>query len=97
MTFYTRNEMLYVRINGKRISTKLKDSKENRKLFENYAKNDEFFKKFDVIKNVPTVVELCEEVLKEKEKKLKPTSYTTYFCFLRNILYPTLIKRKLLK
>ena len=48
MTFYNRNGVLYARINGQRISTKLKDTKENRKLFESYAKNDEFFEKFDV-------------------------------------------------
>ena len=42
----------------------------NIKLYKSYAKNEEFFKKFDVIKTSPTVVELCEEVLKEKEKTL---------------------------
>lgn len=79
MKFYNRNGMLYVRKNGMRISTKLKDTKENRKLFESYAKNDEFFEKFDVKgKDVPKIVELCEEVLFEKEKLLKPTSYRAY-------------------
>ena len=50
MTFYNRKGMLYARINGKRVSTKLKDTKANRKLFESYSKNDEFFKKFNVKK-----------------------------------------------
>ena len=71
MTFYDRKGILYVRINGKRVPTKLEYSKENIKLYKSYAKNEEFFKKFDVIKTSPTVVELCEEVLKEKEKTLK--------------------------
>ncbi len=78
MTFYNRKGMLYARINGKRVSTKLKDTKANRKLFESYSKNDEFFKKFNVKKDMLTVIELCEEVLKEKEKELKPTSYRSY-------------------
>ena len=79
MKFYNRNGILYVRKNGMRISTKLKDTKENRKLFESYAKNDEFFEKFDVKENdVPTIIELCEEVLLEKEKLLKSTSYRAY-------------------
>ena len=33
MTFYDRSGMLYARINGKRVSTKLEYSKENIKLF----------------------------------------------------------------
>ena len=56
MTFYDRKGILYVRINGKRVSTKLEYSKENIKLYKSYAKNEEFFKKFDVIKTSPTVV-----------------------------------------
>ena len=32
-------------------------------------------KKFDVIKTSPTVVELCEEVLKEKERTLKESPF----------------------
>lgn len=79
MKFYNRNGILYVRKNGTRISTKLKDTKENRKLFESYAKNDEFFEKFDVKENdVPTILDLCEEILKEKEITLKKTSLKAY-------------------
>jgi len=79
MKFYNRNGMLYVRKNGMRISTKLLDTVENRKLFESYAKNDEFFKKFDVKENdVPTILDLCEEILKEKEATLKKTSLKAY-------------------
>lgn len=95
MTFYNRNGILYARINGQRISTKLKDTKENRKLFESYAKNDEFFKKFNVVKNVPTIMELCEEVMREKEKKLKPTSFNTYSCFLKKHIKPFFDKKKI--
>ncbi len=78
MKFYSRNDILYVRINGQRVSTKLKDTKENKKLVTSYYKNDEFFKKFDVNKNVPTIVELCEEVLDEKEGVLKQTTLKAY-------------------
>lgn len=96
MTFYNRNGVLYARINGQRISTKLKDTKENRKLFESYAKNDEFFKKFNVIKNnnIPTVIELCEEVMLEKEKTLKPTSFNTYSCFFKKHIKPFFKEKK---
>ena len=78
MTFYSRNGMLYVRINGKRLSTKMTDTAKNRKLVESYYRNDEFFNKFELSKQVPTVLELCEEVLKEKEKTLKNSSYRCY-------------------
>ncbi len=95
MTFYNRNGVLYARINGQRVSTKLKDTKGNRKLFESYAKNDEFFKKFDVKENnIPTVIELCEEVMKEKEKTLKPNSLHTYLCFLNSRIIPFFGKKK---
>jgi integrase len=79
MKFYTRNGILYVRKNRMRISTKLTDTKENRKLFESYAKNDKFFEKFDVKKdNAPTILDLCEEVLNEKSTYLKKTSLKAY-------------------
>lgn len=78
MKFYSRNGILYVRLNGKRVSTKLKDTKENRKLVTSYYKNDEFFNKFKINKNVPSIIALCEEVMNEKEKTLKTTSYLAY-------------------
>lgn len=95
MKFYSRNDILYVRLNSKRVSTKLKDTKANRKLVMSYYKNDEFFKKFDVNKNVPTVVELCEEVLREKEKTLKPTSYCSYISLFNSRIVPY-FKKKLI-
>ena len=65
MTFYNREGMLYARINGKRISTKLKYSKENIKLFTSYSKNDEFFSKFNVDNiNIPTVIEKKQRLSK---------------------------------
>lgn len=94
MTFYNRNGMLYARINGKRVSTKLEYSKENIKLFKSYAKNEEFFKKFDVMKKVPTVVDLCKEVLEEKREILKRTSYTNYLSLLNSRIIPFFNKRK---
>lgn len=78
MTFYSRNGMLYVRINSKRLSTKMTDTIKNRKLVESYYRNDEFFNKFEINKQVPTVLELCEEVLKQKEKTLKSSSFRCY-------------------
>ena len=88
MTFYNRDGILYVRINGKRKSTGLPDTSHNRKLVKSYHKNDEFFNKFDVKKDYPTVIELCNEVLKEKENSLKPTSYRVYFSLFTNKIEP---------
>ena len=86
MKFYNRNGILYVRKNGTRISTKLKDTKENRKLFESYAKNDVFFEKFDVKENdVPTILDLCEEILKEKEIN---TSLKAYNSLYHSMIFP---------
>ena len=94
MTFYNRAGMLYARISGKRISTKLKYSKENIKLFTSYSKNDEFLSKFNVEnKRVPTVIELCEEVLEEKEAYLKPTSMGMYRSMFKNYIVPYFDKR----
>jgi integrase len=83
MTFYNRNGILYVSISGKRISTKLKYSKENMKLYQSYSKNDEFFNKFAVMNKNKTFLDFCEEVLKDKEKTLKPISHYCY-CSLFN-------------
>ena len=88
MKFYTRKGILYARINGKRVSTKLEDTLENRKLFESYTKNDKFFKKFDVKVDTPTIIELCEEVLKEKEMTLKATSLRAYLSLFNSRIKP---------
>ena len=88
MTFYNRNGNLYVRLDGKRISTKLKDTPNNRKMVESYHKNDKFFKKFNVTTNVPTVVELCEEVLLEKFNSVKRTSYNAYESLFNSRIQP---------
>lgn len=93
MKFYNREGILYVSIGGVRKSTKLKDTKENRKLFESYAKNDEFFKKFNVNTNIPIVLELCEEALREKENTLKPTTMQTYYSNYMNSIVPYFNKR----
>lgn len=90
MTFLNRkskkfkNGVLYVRINSKRISTKLEDTPNNRKLVTSYYKNDEFFKKFDINKSIPSVLSLCKEVLDEKEQYIKPTSYRVYLSLFTN-------------
>ena len=79
MTFYNRNGNLYVRLNGRRFSTRMVDTVKNRKLFESYYKNDEFLKKFNVdFVPVPQFCIVLESVLEDKEKYLKGTSYNTY-------------------
>lgn len=79
MTFYNRNNILYVRLNGRRFSTRMLDTAKNRKLFESYYKNDEFLKKFNVdVVQVPKFCIILESVLEDKEKYLKGTSYCTY-------------------
>jgi len=88
MTLYNRNGMLYVRLNGKRISTNLQDTRNNRKLVMSYHRNDTFFQKFNVTKNVPTVLELCEDVLLEKETQLKNTSYRSYISMYKSRIEP---------
>lgn len=88
MTFYSRKGILYARINGNRVSTKLKDTRQNRKLFESYANNDEFFKKFDIDDYIPTILELCEEVLLEKESTLKGTSLRAYLSLYNSRIEP---------
>jgi len=93
MTFYNRKGMLYVSLNGKRISTKLEYSKENIKLFKSYAKNDEFFKKFDVNNKSKTIIELCQEVLDEKEKRLQSTSMKSYYSNFNTHIIPFFSKK----
>ncbi|RBQ26639.1 tyrosine-type recombinase/integrase [Aliarcobacter lanthieri] len=78
MKLYNRNGILYIYLNGIRKSSGLKDTKENRKLLINYHKKDEFYKKFDVKTKGKTIIEFCEEVLIEKEKRLQPTTIKTY-------------------
>lgn len=87
MTFNNRNGILYVSINGIRKSTKLKYSKDNIKKFKSYYEDEEFYNNFNINKSVPTVVELCQMVLDEKESILKSTTYRAY-----NILFNTRIK-----
>jgi integrase len=89
MTFYNRNGKLYIRINGKRISTKLKDTLPNRKLIQSYHNNSEFFNKFKLtVSEVPTLIHLCGIVLDEKEQILKQTSYASYSSIFHSRLKP---------
>jgi integrase len=79
MTFYNRNGVLYVRINNKRVSTKLQDTPQNRKLVLSYQNNNEFFNKFDlIVKSCPLFIDLCGLYLDKKEPFLKSTSYNSY-------------------
>lgn len=87
MTFSNRNGVLYVSINGTRKSTKLKYSKQNIKKFQSYYQDEEFFNNFNINKNVPTLLEMCDLVLLEKETTIKVNSYRAY-----NILYNSRIK-----
>jgi len=93
MKFYNRNGILYVNINGNRISTKLKYSKSNIKLYESYAKNEEFFNKFSVRKKDKSILDFCEEVLIEKEKRLQPTTIDSYYSLYSNRIIPYFSKK----
>lgn len=95
MTFYNRNGKLYVSINGKRISTKLLYSNENIKLFKSYAKNEEFFKKFNIVKKNKKLLDFCEEVLDYKERYLKPTSYSAYTSLFNSQIVPYFKDKKI--
>ncbi len=89
MTFYNRNGKLYVRINGRRISTKLEDTTNNRKLVKSYYKNDEFFNKFGINNNtLISVVEHCENVMEEKSKTLKHSTLRSYNSILKTRIKP---------
>ncbi|MDY0051249.1 MAG: tyrosine-type recombinase/integrase [Aliarcobacter sp.] len=87
MTFINRNGMLYVSINGTRKSTKLKYSKQNIKKFQSYYEDEEFFNNFNIKKDVPTLLQMCDLVLLEKETTIKVNSYRAY-----DILYNSRIK-----
>ena len=92
MTFYNRKGVLYASINGQRVSTKLTDTKANRKLFLSYSKNNEFFKKFNVKNNTPNVLDLCLEVLEEKETELKSTTMRSYYSMYKSNIVPNFDK-----
>ena len=79
MTFYSRKGILYIRMNGKRASTKLEDTPKNRKLVESYHKNDEFFNKFNLNTKIPNVLDYCEQILLEKEKTVKSSTLICYY------------------
>ena len=88
MTFYNRNGILYTRVNGRRISTKLEYSKENIKVFKNHIEKEEFFKKFNINTKKRTILEFCEEILEEKNKKLQPTTMNSYYSLFRSQIIP---------
>lgn len=88
MTFFNRNGKLYVSINGVRKSTKLKYSKENIKKFKSYYNDEEFFNKFNINKSIPTIVDLCYEILDIKEKQLKRNSYYSYLSMINSRIVP---------
>ncbi|MBL3519465.1 site-specific integrase [Arcobacter lanthieri] len=93
MRLYNRNGILYIDINGKRTSTKLKDTPSNRKFLENQHRNDEFYQKFNVKIKAKTVIEFCEEVLEEKEKKLQPTTMKAYNSLFQSRIIPFFDKK----
>jgi integrase len=94
LNFYNRNNILYVRLNNKRISTKLEDTPKNRKLVESYYKNDEFFNKFNLtFSSAPNILFLCEEVLKEKSIYLKNTSFNMYNSIYKTHIIPYFNKK----
>lgn len=93
MKLYSRNGILYIYLNGLRKSTKLQNTKANRKLIENYYKNDEFFKKFDVKTKGKTVINFCEEILIEKGEKLEPTTIKAYNSLFLSRIIPFFTKK----
>lgn len=93
MKLYNRNGILYVCINNIRKSSGLKDTKENRKLLENHYKNEMFYNKFNVQVKGKTVVQFCEEVLIEKEKKLQPTTMYSYYSLFKTQIIPFFEKK----
>ncbi|MBL3518944.1 site-specific integrase [Arcobacter lanthieri] len=93
MKLYNRNGILYIYLNGIRKSSGLKDTKENRKLLENHYKKDEFYQKFDVKTKGKTIIEFCEEVLIEKEKRLQPTTINTYYGLFSSRIIPFFDKK----
>jgi integrase len=97
MTFYNREGVLYVRLNGRRFSTRMEDTLKNRKLFESYYKNDEFLKKFnlDTVKIVPSFCSVLESVLDDKELYLKNTSYNSYLSMYNSRIKPYFKDKKI--
>ncbi len=93
MKLYNRNGTLYIYLNGVRKSSGLEDTPQNRKLLLNHHKNDGFYKKFDVKTNSKTIVEFCNEVLEEKEKRLQPTTMKQYYSLLRARIIPFFNKK----
>lgn len=93
MKLYNRNGILYVYVNGFRKSSGLKDTKENRKLLENHYKNGTFYNKFNVQTKGKTVIQFCEEVLIEKEKRLQPTTMNSYYSLFKTRIIPFFKKK----
>jgi integrase len=89
MTFSNRNGWLYCRKRGERPkATGLRDTPANRKLFASHCQNDEFYEKFNVKKDIPTVIELCEEVISKLEKTLKRSTIIAYKSVLKSRIVP---------
>ena len=93
MKLYNRNGKLYIYMNGVRKSSGLEDTQKNRELLENNHKNDEFYKKFDVRTKGRTIIELCEEILIEKEKKLQATTIRSYYSNFNKHILPFFSKK----
>ncbi len=89
MTFINREGMLYVSIKGIRKSTKLPYNQKNIQKFKSYLQDDEFLQKFNVKKNnIKTVLQCCIDVLEDKEKILKSSSYSSYLALFTSIIEP---------
>jgi len=88
MKIYNRGKILYIRIDGERKSTGLKDTVQNRKFLQRQFRDKEFFNKFKIRQDVPTVVSMIEDVLSEKEKILKPSTIYTYKSLSKSRIIP---------
>lgn len=93
MKLYNRNGMLYICINGIRKSSGLEDTPQNRKILLNHHKNDGFYNKFNVKTKSKTIVEFCNEVLEEKEKRLQPTTMKQYNSLFKARIIPFFNKK----
>lgn len=88
MTFFNRNGILYVSIKGIRKTTKLPYNQKNIQKIKSYLHDDEFLQKFNVKKDNVTLQKCCLDVLADKEKTLKPSSYDSYFSLFSSYIVP---------
>lgn len=93
LRFKNRNEKLYYGFDGVFKSSGLKYTTVNRNIILNQFNNgllDEKLgiKTLGIVKEIPKVTDLIDEILEQKDKQLKPTSYRVYDSIYRNNIIP---------